>query len=827
MKTPVTDGVLAVLILTLPTVGGWSLSRPRSDQAQATRQFSENSDLAAQRARAVALFRDGKYTDAVREFRLGYRQASLQGHSASAVRFLNGIGAAYLADLRYRAAIREFTTARQLARSLKDWEIAGIVSVNIASLCFQMGDFSSAAENSAQALAALSRVPHSRHRGQALAQRAMLSAWAGDFASALPDFTEALREADRQGDIAFQSLVLNQLGYEYLNRGRLDEADRVLTEGFRLRVLAKSREIGPSYRALGLLRLAQGDFASSDALLRQAVLSAERNPGRVPSWSVYHARGELRIRQHRLPEAVRDFAKALELARTWRLEVLPSDSMRSSADVEAGQIYSSFIRASSDLYFRTGREDAARDAFAAAEEIRAAALRAALDPAARWRDRLPPEYDETLRELRTARTDLLRADSPDVRSRVQLLRTRLGEMEVAAGLDEPPDPAGLQASAAALAAALGPREAFVSFHLDEPNSYTWTVTREGLRLHRFSGAAETRKTVKAFIEALRQNSPAAVGLGELLYAELFGGAAARLGPKTHWLLAVEDALFGLPFPALVLDRIHGQPVFLAERHAVTLVPGARLFLDSAARRAANNGSGSRGFLGIADPVYNRADERWSGSAQASGTLELPRLAGSAQEVRTCARAWGQQASPLLLEGPSATRRRLETALAGAPGIIHFATHVLGSGENPARRLIPLSLSAAGDPDYLGPEEIASWRLPWPALVVISGCASGIPEPVRPEFHAPVLPSSAPSPALGLVGLARAWLAAGARNVAVSLWTTPDDGGDLFRSFYRHLAHDDAAEPALALEHAQIEMLKSDTWRSAPRHWAAYVIIGKG
>jgi CHAT domain-containing protein len=50
---------------------------------------------------------------------------------------------------------------------------------------------------------------------------------------------------------------------------------------------------------------------------------------------------------------------------------------------------------------------------------------------------------------------------------------------------------------------------------------------------------------------------------------------------------------------------------------------------------------------------------------------------------------------------------------------------------------------------------------------------------------------------------------------------------MFLSFYRHLRATGGDGIAAALAGAQIDMLESKTWRSAPRHWAAYFLIGRG
>jgi len=80
-----------------------------------------------------------------------------------------------------------------------------------------------------------------------------------------------------------------------------------------------------------------------------------------------------------------------------------------------------------------------------------------------------------------------------------------------------------------------------------------------------------------------------------------------------------------------------------------------------------------------------------------------------------------------------------------------------------------------------------------------------------------------------MGLTRAWLAAGADMVIASRWATSDDTGEMFLSFYRRLLGDGGGRaglrPAAALQGAQQEMLRSGSWRSAPKYWAAFFAVG--
>ena len=820
--------VLICLVLLLPTAG--TVDRPGrfAEKVLDRDEFNAQPALSALRRQASTLFQTARYGDAAQAYRYGYREAMRLGARTFAVLLLNDTGAALLASFSYREAMRAFLDARELAERLGYREGEGLVALNLTSLYLQMGDFDGATEEAGRALEALGGGPRSRYRREALAQVAKLKAREGDLDAALPYFFSAIREADSEGDIAFKALVLNQLGYEYLNRGRLNEAERSMTEAFRLRVMLRDRGIGQSYRALGLLRMAQGDLKSAAALLERAVAAAESSPGRVPNWAVYHARGQLRMAQHRRAEAVQDFRTALRMAQTWRLEVVPAESVRFSAGVGLDQLYSSFIRAAGELFLETRQESLAREVFQAAEENRAAGLRAAAGRNANWYRRLPAEYAQTLGELRSARVELLRRQSRAQSERIRGLRHRLAEMEARAGdpvlVRDDADPPDL---VQALSRTLGPSEALIAFHLDEPHSYTWVVTREGLGFQRLAGASGLRRLIAEFAQAVRDDAPIAGAFGERLYAELFGPVSGRLQSKTHWLLCIEDALFGLPFSALVVERRSGRPVFLAERHSLMVMPEARLLL-SAGRLGASSGAGPGPFLGIGDAIYNGADRR-GGRASTGGTsLQLPRLAGSAGEVVACALAWRPNDVPMLLEGATATRQALREAIAKGPSVIHFATHVVESADDPPRQLIQLSLLPGGDPDYVGAEEIATWRLPRPGIVVLSGCASGKPQNYEPVYSLVASPlASLPRREVSLAGLARAWLAAGASAVVVSLWPTPDDTGDLFLPFYRYLRESGGTDVAAALARAQVDMFESKTWSSVPRRWAAYsVVAGK-
>jgi len=76
---------------------------------------------------------------------------------------------------------------------------------------------------------------------------------------------------------------------------------------------------------------------------------------------------------------------------------------------------------------------------------------------------------------------------------------------------------------------------------------------------------------------------------------------------------------------------------------------------------------------------------------------------------------------------------------------------------------------------------------------------------------------------GVVGIARAFLGAGARSVLVTLWAIDDEATlELMRNFYLHLVKGRSASESL--NQAMKCMRESDQF-SAVKYWAPFVLIG--
>ncbi len=811
-----------ILTLVLLVVQGWSGGVP---EPKAPPGGEEAPELRKLKNEGNSFYRAGQYLHAIQLYQRGYRESQRRGSLRSAVRFLNNLGSANYQMFHYREAVQAYLQARDLAAAQGDRETLGALCVNLSSLYFQMGENEAALESAEQGLK-LIRDATSRFRAKLLIQCARIKAEQRDAMRAAGLLRDAIQAAQSQLDVSSEAQAWNEMGNLLLDESRLPDAERALLEAYRLRKLAHDSHLYFSYESLGRLRELQGDLRSASILFGRAVESA-RAVSPAAMWTAYYSRGRTKLAQGRFEEAYSDFSAALRCARRWRAEVIPADAFRIGAEVEMNQVYSAFIELGGRLYAQTGRKQFAQEAFAASEESRAASLRA-LWAGPDLTKKLPNEYWQTLASLHQAETASAEPGSDADSAEIRRLRVKVEEMEARAGLDFPPDysSAGLVNEALLNRArgALRPSEVFIGFHLGETESSSWVITRERFEFRRLPPRQYFSEAGARFVNALRASSPEAVALGRDLYSQLFGDANPRLLDKPEWIIAPDGPLFETPFAALIENcRPQPQPDaprYLVERHAIQIVPGISALFSSPA-------TGPNGpVVALGDPIYNRADPRLPGRREAQGQkagvsgersaprMELARLPGTAREIETCARVWRAHGiNPILLTGAAATGNNLALALRRNPAVVHVAAHMVFPPQASSPGMIALALEPGAGLELLSATEIASMRMNL-GLVVLDSCDSA---------RAEVLPGA------GLMGMTRAWLAAGARAVIVTRWATDDrDEGRLFPYFYERLSSLKSSANrnsfALLLQEAQLNELRAGGRRANPAYWAAYFCV---
>ena len=160
-----------------------------------------------------------------------------------------------------------------------------------------------------------------------------------------------------------------------------------------------------------------------------------------------------------------------------------------------------------------------------------------------------------------------------------------------------------------------------------------------------------------------------------------------------------------------------------------------------------------------------------------------------------------------LTGEAATKQEVLRRI-GSVALVHIAAH--GSKETGAIALAPdprwESTNSEEEEYLLKISDVQAVKLR-ARLVVLSCCHSGQGE-VSSE---------------GVVGIARAFLFAGARSVVASLWAIDDEATmEFMKSFYQHLRGGEST--STALQRAMKYLRDSDNF-SAPKYWAPFVLIG--
>ena len=256
--------------------------------------------------------------------------------------------------------------------------------------------------------------------------------------------------------------------------------------------------------------------------------------------------------------------------------------------------------------------------------------------------------------------------------------------------------------------------------------------------------------------------------------------------KGNQLVVVADEELNLvPFSALVEKDGH----YVAESLQVRLVPSlstAKMILD----RPQEPGSKASALI-VGDPdvsvVFPKVD----------------RLPCARREAQMIGHLFGSEP----LTGKNATKESF-LQKAESASLIHIAAHGdMKRGEILFALNTGINRETAKKKDYLlQMSDIEQKRLK--AKLVVLSCCNSARGQVRAD---------------GVIGIARAFLGAGARSVLVALWKINDEATLFFmRIFYQHLSRGEMASEAL--DQAMKAMRNSKEFND-PRFWAPFVLIG--
>jgi CHAT domain-containing protein len=358
--------------------------------------------------------------------------------------------------------------------------------------------------------------------------------------------------------------------------------------------------------------------------------------------------------------------------------------------------------------------------------------------------------------------------------------------------------------ASARAALPNNKAALLEYSLGDSSSALWVVTPHAWKRltlpprAALTSRAEVMRRGLADPEAAESRSTRAAS--RALYRQLIEPAEPWLKGVDDLIVAADGALALVPFEALLaVDVKEGSAAprgaYAVERFAISYTP-------SAAAMGLGGTSNASAVLALGNPAFGPLPPKGMKRA-------LDPLPGTADEIAAIREAAGSR--PLTsLEGRDATAARLRAAPAlDRALVLHIATHGIADDVAPER--CGLWLAAESDttlPEFLSMRDILALKLE-AALVTLSACQTGLGRLERGE---------------GVMGLSRAFLAAGARSTIVSLWNVNDRSSALLmRRFYAPLFAGRATR-ARALADAKRALLANTATRS-PFHWAPFVLVG--
>ncbi len=271
----------------------------------------------------------------------------------------------------------------------------------------------------------------------------------------------------------------------------------------------------------------------------------------------------------------------------------------------------------------------------------------------------------------------------------------------------------------------------------------------------------------------RLEKSARLTLGEL-YTELVTPLAAHLPAATpempaKLLIVPHGLLHQIPFHAL-----HDGRAYLLERFEISYAPSVTLFTlcQQKPRPAATHAL----VMGVTDPL-------------------IPAVNTEVSAVMA------QFTNATVKTGCEATTHALHTEASRA-NLIHLACHGLFRADNPMWSALKLH------DGWLTAADILQFNLP-NSLVTLSACESGQSQIETGDE---------------LIGLARAFLGAGAVSLVVSLWIVQDETtAGLMSDWYCAWQKQPQQDRAAALRQAQLAL---KTNHPHPYYWAPFILIGQ-
>jgi CHAT domain-containing protein len=655
-----------------------------------------------------------------------------------------------------------FSESLIFARSHHDpWlEVSSLSNLGVAALqqerYDEAADWSTAAYRAASALG-----------DEDLAQRSMGNlGWAffelGDFEKSLEFFVEAEKRAATLGDLYVRLAWLTAAGNVYREMGDLPRAIKSYREALILAKQLDSKEqIVNALEDLAQASIEAGKVNDAEACLQELDPLIRASGNRLDALDVLLTRGEIAAARNQDQQAETAF-RAVEQ------DPASQTSMKLDAEHRLALLYErQHNLPAADHMYRTALTsfESARDQVKDEDSKIPFAANAA---------DIYSDYIQFLVSRGEIEEALRIADT----SRAQTLKQGLGLASQTHSIDSPdlrPTEVARKTNATLL-----------FYWLGQKKSYLWAINSKNIALYPLPPQREIAQSIERYRKALLGiDDPAETSDrdGLALYRLLVAPASQSLPAGSNAIVLSDGPLSQLNFETLLVPAPH--PHYWIED--ATIVSAPSLHLLASATAATHFGSS---LLLIGNAVSPNAD--------------YPELPEAASEMKQIQQTVALQNETVYSRGKATASAYLDSNPERF-SYIHFVAHGVASRTDPLDSAIILSRSTAAEDSFkLHAREIIQHPI-HAQLVTISACyGSGT------RYYA----------GEGPVGLAWAFLHAGAHNVIGALWEVSDESTpQLMGNLYQGLEHQ--SPPNTALRQAKLTLLHSKKEFRKPFYWAPF------
>ena len=728
------------------------------------------------------------------------------GDKAGEGRAYGNLGNAFHSLGDFKQAIKYHNQHLSIAKELGDKAGEGRAYGNLGIAYQILGDFKQAIKYHNQHLSLAKELGDKAGEGRAYGNLGNAFDSLGDFQQAIKYYNQHLSIAKELGEKAGEGRAYGNLGIAYQHLGDFKQAIKYHNQRLSIaKELGEKAGEGRAYGNLGKAFDSLGDFKQAIKYQNQRLTIAKELGDKAGEGRAYGNLGKTFDSLGDFKQAIKYHSQHLSIAK--ELGDKPGEATSyyslgyhfetSGSLEEALSYYRSSVKLYNDMSAFLQSEDVWKISFRNARQHAYTALLRTLVKL--------ENFDEALRVAEQGRAQAL----------MDLMKT---QYDTVAPTSIEPD-----VTITALLSDISTQTVFIA--LESTKIQLWVLCKEG-NFH-FRQKEVAGKDAVTFLQSVRKDVFKKNGIDARANCEnrTLEKLRKKLPPSKEFDQETAETLPGINnslrlfhdcIIGPIADLLHGDELIIVPDGPMCLAPYAAFlddefkYLSESVRirilpslttlqlilKSAKDYHRRSGVLLVGDPCVKQVTNEL-------GESILPRLPYAEKEVKMT----GDMLGIPPLTGKDATKDEVLRRI-GSVALVHIAAH--GDMEAGEIALSPNPTRSSKFPEekdfVLKMADVQAVKLR--ARLVVLSCCHSAQGQVTPE---------------GVVGIARAFLGAGARSVLVALWAIDDEATmEFMKCFYEHLGRGCSASVAL---NRAMKILRESEKFGAVKYWAPFVLIG--